>query len=580
MTFDKFEIQGSTPTTTRRWFHLSAIWVRRARLYSGLILLAFVFMHLTNHALGIFGLTVMEMVQVVRVSIWRSWPGTFILCAAVIVHMVLGLKRLIERRTWRLPIDEVVKIVLALLIPTLLANHIIANGYLPRVFTMDTSYSAALYHMWPNRALQNTLMLTVVWTHGILGLHHVLRAQYWYPNWRAVFLSVAIALPLLALTGFMVAGREAAQLADPAAARSNEIRVLYAAIRDAVHLAIYVGLIALFVILIALTFYRRYQKKISIDYQGLKIAKFVSGATLLAVSRANGIAHASICGGQGRCGTCRVLVLRGEEHLGPRNSIETNLLNRISAPAGVRLACQIRPREDLSVRLLVPPDKSLQRFDWEDEGLIWGQRRTATILIARLQELSGEFKPNRPEQLVWLAELFHSESCQAIEANNGKVGMQTNDSILAIFGLSQTHRQGARAAMRSAESILNGVTSMHKKLGFSDLQSFSARIGIHTGTVTMGRISLNDQHSITTAIGQTVFVASELERHATELGVPCLVSKKTIMTSGGQGRMQMPIAVNVPNRDRPLTAFALNFKEPNTEIGGNTPKGTFSPANN
>ncbi len=44
----------------------------------------------------------------------------------------------------------------------------------------------------------------------------------------------------------------------------------------------------------------------------------------------------------GRCGFCRVEVLEGEEHLGPPNDFERNLLAD-SDWEGQRLACQCRP---------------------------------------------------------------------------------------------------------------------------------------------------------------------------------------------------------------------------------------------
>ena len=39
------------------------------------------------------------------------------------------------------------------------------------------------------------------------------------------------------------------------------------------------------------------------------------GATVLETLRANGIAHASVCGGRARCTTCRIMVTKGLDEL-------------------------------------------------------------------------------------------------------------------------------------------------------------------------------------------------------------------------------------------------------------------------
>ena len=87
----------------------------------------------------------------------------------------------------------------------------------------------------------------------------------------------------------------------------------------------------------------------------------------------NEIPHADVCSGRGRCGTCRVRVDRGAEHLSPRNDIEDRTLARVHASAGDRLACQARVLgSGVSVTRLLPPfaDASAAREPdtWAAEG--------------------------------------------------------------------------------------------------------------------------------------------------------------------------------------------------------------------
>jgi ferredoxin len=67
------------------------------------------------------------------------------------------------------------------------------------------------------------------------------------------------------------------------------------------------------------------------------------------------IPHASVCGGCGRCSTCRIRV-RGEIHsIDPPGEDELRVLRRIGATSSVRLACQLRPRRAVEVTPLLPP---------------------------------------------------------------------------------------------------------------------------------------------------------------------------------------------------------------------------------
>jgi len=64
------------------------------------------------------------------------------------------------------------------------------------------------------------------------------------------------------------------------------------------------------------------------------------GDVLLQRLLQHGIALAHECGGTLACGSCCVIVRQGLEHLDPASDDEIDVLDRISAFAGSRLACQ------------------------------------------------------------------------------------------------------------------------------------------------------------------------------------------------------------------------------------------------
>jgi Na+-transporting NADH:ubiquinone oxidoreductase subunit F len=81
---------------------------------------------------------------------------------------------------------------------------------------------------------------------------------------------------------------------------------------------------------------------------GEKPLEVDGGQTLLASLYANDIFIPSACGGQGTCGHCKITVLSGG---GPVLPTETPLLTRKEVRSHVRLACQVKIREDIYVRI-------------------------------------------------------------------------------------------------------------------------------------------------------------------------------------------------------------------------------------
>ena len=81
---------------------------------------------------------------------------------------------------------------------------------------------------------------------------------------------------------------------------------------------------------------------------GEKPLELDGGQTLLASLYANEIFIPSACGGKGSCGHCKITVTSGG---GPVLPTETPYLTRKEIRSNVRLACQVKIREDIFVRI-------------------------------------------------------------------------------------------------------------------------------------------------------------------------------------------------------------------------------------
>ena len=386
-------------------------WERSARLWSGIVLFTFVLTHLLNHALGIFGVSVMEQVQPWRVAIWRSVPGTVLLYGAGIIHLLFVIKRIVGRRTWRMPLREALQIALGLAIPFLLYQHAIGTRYVSEFAAVNDAYAVTLQHLWPNRLWIQLALIAVVWTHGVIGINYSMRLQPWYPRVREPFLIVSVIIPILAAAGYIAGGREAVQLAHADARWSGNQVMVYSDAARFTYWLLLGAAATLTAWLAALALYRRFGHRVPVRYLGHGSVYLPRGSTLLEASRSNKIPHPSVCGGRARCSTCRVLVLEGGDTLPPPSPNEAALLQRISAPSRVRLACQIRPTAPILVQILLPVTANGNGIsDWADDGAHeTGTERIATVLFIDLRGFTELTKTQFPYDLIALLNRYMSE---------------------------------------------------------------------------------------------------------------------------------------------------------------------------
>lgn len=81
---------------------------------------------------------------------------------------------------------------------------------------------------------------------------------------------------------------------------------------------------------------------------GGRVLEVDGGQTLLSALCGEEIFIPSACGGQGSCGYCKITVLSGGGQVLPT---ETPYLTRKEVRSGVRLACQVKVREDIQARI-------------------------------------------------------------------------------------------------------------------------------------------------------------------------------------------------------------------------------------
>jgi adenylate cyclase len=506
----------------------------RLRLASGLVLMAFVCSHLLNHALGIHSLAAMQLGRQAFVAVWRSPPGTLLLYAALATHVALAVHKLWRRRSWRMPAWEVLQVALGLLIPYWLAVHAIGTRGLHERFDVKDDYLYLMQLLWPGGAERQSLMLIIVWVHGCIGVHFWLRLRPWYPTVRPAAFALALLLPTLALIGFANAGREVRALASSEPAWLERQAALGkwpdAQERDWIYATERRVLLGFTAVLLgvagaraARVVWARHRGRVRLHYPNDQTVAIAPGMSVLEASRSAGIPHASVCGGRGRCSTCRIRVGHGAEHLPPPAPDEARVLARIGgANGGVRLACQVRPTHDLAVVPLLPATAGPREVRVQvNPGQ--GIEREIAVLFADLRAFTRMAEGRLPYDVVFVLNQYFKAMGQAIEGERGRVDKFLGDGIMALFGTDLEPAEACRRALAGAQAMAVALDRLNQELEHDLREPLRMGIGLHAGPVILGEMGYRRATSLT-AIGDPVNVASRLEALTKEFGVELVVS--------------------------------------------------------
>jgi adenylate cyclase len=523
--------------------------LRQTRLATGLVLYVYVTLHFANHALGNISIRAMESGLALQKLIWQSPPGAVILYASLLTHMSLGFWALYERRRFRWTRLEATQLVLGLSVPFLLTNHVIGTRVALSQFGIEKGYAQELVGFWVNSPLLGALqavLLLIVWIHGCLGVHFWLRLKPFYPRVKGLLLSIAVLLPALALLGYYQGGeRTLLTVKDPAwRARNLSPEHVGTPAQNAILLDERTRTLAFLALALAATLsaraFRQWRERrvgsIRLTYPDRTI-RVARGFSVLEASLINSIPHAHVCGGRGRCSTCRIRVLGDVVGLPVPSAAEQAVLERVHAAPGVRLACQLRPTRDIAlVPMLSPYATTVDAY--RTGAVSSGVERYVVIMFVDMRGSSRLAERRLPYDTVFIINQFLNAVSSAVLSAGGQPNQVLGDGLLALFGMGDPPDVACQQAIAASAAIAARVESLNSALAHALVEPIRFGIGIHAGMTIAGAIGY-ERHAQFTVIGDPVNVAARLEALTKTLGCEVLMSEE-VYERAGFGRDDLP----------------------------------------
>jgi adenylate cyclase len=245
--------------------------------------------------------------------------------------------------------------------------------------------------------------------------------------------------------------------------------------------------------------------------------------SILEIALKHGIPHMHICGGNARCSTCRIVIKQGLENILPRNEIEQRLAEKKGMDDCIRLACQTHIKGAVTLRRLVIDDLDADITRHQQDNV--GREQPLAILFSDIRGFTDFSERHLPYDVIHILNRYFQEMGAAVLDHHGYIDKYIGDGLMALFGVNNCDASiNCFNAISAAFQMIKSLEKVNRYLKQNFDESFEIGIGIHFGNVVLGNIGHREKVQLT-AIGDTVNIASRIEKETKQTNTSILVSE-------------------------------------------------------
>jgi adenylate cyclase len=190
--------------------------------------------------------------------------------------------------------------------------------------------------------------------------------------------------------------------------------------------------------------------------------------------------------------------------------------------------------------------------------------RHVAVLFADIIGFASYAETLPPERVVALLRSFHARACKIVFRHGGTLDKFLGDGFMATFGTLGENSQGARQALACAFELQEEIERWGRKRSERGAPALVAAVGLHYGPVVVGNVGAERRLEFT-VIGDTVNVASRLERLTREHACRIALSRDAIDAAGGPAALGWPFEARGPVHLRGRAEPVELFTWPTTE---------------
>ena len=185
------------------------------------------------------------------------------------------------------------------------------------------------------------------------------------------------------------------------------------------------------------------------------------------------------------------------------------------------------------------------------------QTKMATVLFADIWNYAA-LSDSRPlDELIRQVGDFYEMVEEVVSANRGLLNSYLGDSVVVIFGVAEHSDEDHVRAVRSALTIQAKMDKLNHTWRHSGLPPFRVGIGVHTGEIVLGDISLQGKAELA-AVGGQVEVAAQVEKLTKQYDARVLISQTTARGLAPHFDLRSHGPVKLEGAKGPLEVFEVS----------------------